>query len=329
MDFELLSPARRVVESSLGAVNGERLVIVVDEAREPVRVALVEAAGWANVKSECFVLEQLGVAPLSSAPPSVLEALARAQMSIYAARAGAPELGFRRALVEAAVEGGLRHAHMVGVSPAHMAAGLAIDPQRIADVARKLRARFRTHAVISARSRAGTDLEVQYDARYRWVENSGVIRAGSWQNLPAGELLAPPADASGRFVCNASLTELAGGDSDVRQRPLTIELSHGRVTGVACSDAALARHVERFTRSGANCDRVGLFSFGTNTGLTEPRGEVIADQIQPGLHLVLGLTHSQLTGAEWDATGQLVLASTGTDIDIDGAPVMRAGRYLI
>ncbi len=329
MDFELLSPARRVVEGALGAVAGERLVVVADAARDKVRAAIVEAADWAKVRATCFALEELGAEPLSSLPAPVGDAFGRAQMSVYAGRAGAEELAFRRALVETAVAGGLRHAHMVGVAPAHMAAGMSIDPQRIADVARKIRARVRGHSVIAARSRAGTDLEVHTDARYRWVENSGVIRAGSWQNLPAGELLAPPAEASGRFVCDASLTQLAGVDSDVRERPLTLEIAHGRVTGVTCADTALARHVEHFTRSGANCDRVGLFSFGTNTGLAEPRGQVIADQILPGFHLVLGLTHSQLTGAEWDATGQLVLASTGTDIDIDGAALMRAGRYLL
>lgn len=330
VDYDLIAAARRVIEGALAAVPGERLVIVADTERAALAAALEEAARWAEVKSESLSLDAFGPRPLAALPAPIHAALTRAQASVFIARSDAAEMALRRSLVETVARHGLRHAHMLGVTARVMIAGLAVDPHRIADTARALRARLQPTSSVRVRSAAGTDLELQCSPACRWVENSGIIRPGRWLNLPAGELLTVPAKVEGTYVSDASITRLSRLESElVGATPLELRISGGRVTGVGCQSSTLARGVESFLRGGLHHDRVGLMSFGTNIGLSEPTGSLIADQTLPGMHLSLGMTVSELTGADWDAAGQLVLTAGRADIDVDGTPVMRAGRYLL
>ena len=128
-------------------------------------------------------------------------------------------------------------------------------------------------------------------------------------------------------MANASITQ--GGDSQLLADALTLHIDGQRVTRVTSKSSSLQRSVESFLRGGANQDRVGIVSFGTNVGLSEPTGSLIVDQTLPGLHLALGMTLPDLTGASWDSAGQLVLTAAGADIDIDGQAAMRAGRFIL
>jgi aminopeptidase len=67
---------------------------------------------------------------------------------------------------------------------------------------------------------------------------------------------------------------------------------------------------------------------GTNVGMRDPVGEILCDQNLPGLHIGLGSTFPELTGAAWNTPRQLMLASAYTDVDLDGAPLIRSGRFL-
>jgi leucyl aminopeptidase (aminopeptidase T) len=183
---------------------------------------------------------------------------------------------------------------------------------------------------VRVKSSTGTDLRVKLDPRYRWFENSGIIRAGKWLNLPAGELSTSPREIEGTYVCDASMTLLTGLESEsVAIAPVSFTIVQGRVTDVTSTNAAAATAALNFTRSALNHARVGLVSFGTNIGLTDPGGALIVDQTLPGVHICLGAPLPELTGLDWSSPGQLVLTGSSPDIDIDGEPVMRRGRYLV
>ena len=329
VDFDLLSSARRVVEGALSVVPGERVVVLCDLERKQLAEAVKEAAIWVKATALVIDLDEHGSRPLSELPPVAQEAMANAEASVFIARSGSDEVALRRHVVELAKRHGMRHAHMLGLTARTMVAGLAVDPRRIADTARQLRARLRPDSEVCLRSDAGSDLTVRLDPRFKWVENSGIIRPGRWLNLPAGELLTSPASVEGTFVVNASITGIPGLDGRLLDAtPLTLQFDGRRVSSVGCKDTSAAQSVDEYLRSGANYDRVGLISFGTNIGLSEPSGTLIVDQTLPGLHLALGMTLPELTGADWDSAGQLVLTACRADLDIDGRAVMRAGRYL-
>jgi len=69
-------------------------------------------------------------------------------------------------------------------------------------------------------------------------------------------------------------------------------------------------------------------SLGTNEGLREPVGEIFVDQTQPSFHVSLGLTFPDRTGASWTCERWIAFTATGSDIELDGTPLMRGGKYI-
>ncbi len=97
---------------------------------------------------------------------------------------------------------------------------------------------------------------------------------------------------------------------------------------VECSDPALRNHVERFVAEGEGHDRVGCVNLGANIGIVSPAGEMLHDEHMPGLHISLGENYRERTGATWTARGQLALTMAASDVDLDGSPIIRRGRYV-
>ena len=87
--------------------------------------------------------------------------------------------------------------------------------------------------------------------------------------------------------------------------------------------------MEAFLRREHNLLRVGGICLGTNVGILSPTGDIIADQNLPGLHVVFGSAAAEQTGATWSTRAQLPLTCARGDVDLDGAPLLRAGRYMV
>lgn len=236
----------------------------------------------------------------------------------------------RLALLERVRELGLRHAHMVGVTRNAMLAGFSVDPTRILDATRAVRMRLRPSSVLHARSHSGTDLTIKLHPAHRWAEHVGVIRPGRWENLPSGELMTAPEHVQGVFVCDASLGGPFGAQAGLLSRsPLRLEIEDSVVKNATCNDANVLRGIEGFIVQDRFSSHVGTIILGTNVGLLQPIGELVCDQNLPGLHMSLGSTFPDATGAAPTTTAQLSLTSSGGDVDLDGAPLLRAGRYMV
>jgi len=330
IDYDLANAARRVIESSLGVVGGDRVVIVVDEVRQSLGETLAEVARTLRATAEVVVLETLGRRPVRSLPEALRVVLSRAQASVLLVGFEEGEWAMRREFAELVTELRLRHAHMVGVGRKAMLESFRVDPQAILDVTRAVRTRLRPESVLRLRSPAGSDLEVKLDPRHRWQERAGVVRPGRWENLPSGELFTSPAEVNGIFVCDASMGGAFGAAAGVLARnPVRVEIKASVCRSVHCVDRVLSGAIEAAMRVERNGDRVGMVILGTNVGIGEATGEVVADQNMPGLHLAFGATFKEQTGASWDATAQLSMSGTKGDVDLDGAPLLRSGRYLV
>jgi aminopeptidase len=330
LDFDLSQAARRVVEGSLGVVAGDRIVIVVDEAREALGAALSEAALAVGGQPEVAVLDRLARRPLRAVPPALKALLRNAQASVLLVSFEDGEWEMRLELVNTVTELSLRHAHMIGLGRKAMLTGFSVDPQRVLDATRAVRMRLRPDSVMHLRSPIGSDLTVKLDPAMRWQERVGLIRPGRWENLPSGELFTCPGDVNGVFVANASLGGSVGAAAGVVERtPVRFEIKGGLCKGVQCADRALAANLEATLRSERYADRVGMAVLGTNVGIRDATGEVLCDQNLPGLHIGFGATFSQQTGATWDSHSQMLVTSTGGDVDLDGSPLLRNGRYLV
>ena len=330
VNFDLATAARRVVDGSLGVVPGERVLVVYDRAHVDVADALVHAVTETEGTPMRLVLEDLAPRPHAHLDSRVREALKGAQASALVCSFHGGEYATRAELVAEVERLGLRHAHMVGLTQRSMVAALAADPQRIEALSNKVLARMRPTSVLRVRSAAGTNLTVRLHPKNRWVNHCGVIRAGKKENLPGGELVACPADASGVYVANGTLGDATGSFvGTLAKSALVLHVEAGVVKRIEGSDASLARRLQVAIRGVPNLDRVALVSLGTNVGLLEPVGEIFVDQTLPSFHLSLGLTFPERTGASWTCERWIGFTATGSDVDVDGAPLMRAGRYLV
>ena len=329
-DFDLVNAARRILEGSLSLVPGERVLVIVDRERAELVAPLAEVTSLSGAKCDVAILEDLGRRPFHELPKVLVEKLQTAQATILLAGFVDGEQPMRLALLESVRQLGLRHAHMIGVTRRTMLAGFSVDPTRILDATRAVRMRLRPNSVLHARSATGTDLTVHLTPAHRWVEHVGVIRPGRWENLPSGELMTAAQTVSGVYVCDASLVGPFGAAAGLLTRtPLRLEIQDNVVQSFSCAEPNVHRGVEAFLAQDRFASHVGTIILGTNVGLLSPIGELVCDQNLPGLHVTLGSTFADATGAQPTTTAQLSLTSSGGDVDLDGAPLLRAGRYMV
>ncbi|MGO9709661.1 MAG: hypothetical protein ACLQBL_12385 [Polyangiaceae bacterium] len=319
-----------MIEGALGVVRGERVVLVVDRSRRDVGTALLEVARDIGADPIVHEIESQGERPLRQLPEAIRSALGRAQASLLNIGFEDGEIAMRHELLDEVKALSLRHAHMIGISRKSLIAGFSVDHARILATTRAVRTRLRPDSLFRVRTQAGTDLEVRLDASMRWAEHVGVIRPGKWENLPSGKLTTSPASVRGVFVCDASVGGQFGqGVGLLDKTPVRVELDGTMCRSVRCSDRSVQREVESFLQREHNLLRVGAISLGTNVGILSPTGEIVADQNLPGLHIVFGSSVADQTGAGWSTRAQLPMTCAGSDVDLDGAPLLRAGRYMV
>jgi aminopeptidase len=331
VDFELVNAARRITEGALGLAPGEHIVIVIDRARHDLGMTLYEVARLMKARATLVMLEDLGTRPLRHIPEKLNAVLAEAQASVLLAGFEEGEQGMRVELVVELVRRlNLRHAHMIGVTRQSMLSGFSVDPTRVLDATRAVRMRLRPDSVLRLRTAAGSDLEVKLSPAHRWMEHVGVIRPGRWENLPSGELVTTPATVSGVYVADASMGGHFGQAAGLLAgKPVRLEVEGGVFKGARCADVALQLEVERFLKAEHNGDRVGAIGLGTNVGIHDAIGDVSCDQNMPGLTLGFGSTFADQTGASWNARTQITFTCSQADVDLDGAPLVRRGRYIL
>src|SRR5262249_14414067 len=112
-------------------------------------------------------------------------------------------------------------------------------------------------------------------------------------------------------------------------RPVRVEIDDGVCKGIECTDLGLQRDVRTFLGREHQLSRVGTITLGTNIGMLEPTGEYVCDQNIPGLHIGFGSIIPDLTGAAFQTRAQLTMTCARAHVDLDGAPLLRNGRYLL
>lgn len=329
IDFDIVNAARRIFEGALSLVPGDRVLLILDREREGLATALAETARTTGARCDVVFLEDFALRPITELPPPVRTLLEQAQASVLLVGIERGEQRMRMELIAQVVRLGLRHAHMVGVTRRSLIAGFSVDPARVLDATRAVRMRLRPDSVMRLQTAAGSDLTVKFTPRHRWAEHVGLIRPGRWENLPTGELLTAPASVDGVFVCDASIGGHFEHKGILDRTPVRVEIAQGSVTRATCQDRGLQRQIDEYLRSEPDAARVGTVVIGTNVGMLTPIGEMVCDQNLPGLHLSLGNTFPDITGAEPGALSQLTLTTSGANLDLDGAQLLRAGRYLV
>ncbi len=323
--------ARNAVETCLAVRSTDRVCVITDEETQVVGDALTRASQQAGAAVETLLLESFGQRPLTSLPDTLRTAIERVDptCSFYAAAAKKGEISFRIQLLPWLVHTlGVRHGHMPGITPALMTEGMLADYDVVSRVTSRVADIVRPARQIQVRSAKGSDIVAQFSPELRWVPCPGLYRRqGTWGNLPEGEVFTSPARVDGLLTVD-ELGDYFSEQYGVLPQPVTFRIEDSIAVEITSENTALANELAGYLDSSENGRRVGEFAIGTNTALTRLVGNLLQDEKYPGVHVAFGNPYPDETGATWRASVHVDTIPTDCDIDVDGRPLMRAGRFL-
>ena len=323
--------ARNAVETCLAVRSTDRVCVITDEETQVVGDALTRASQQAGAAVETLLLESFGQRPLTSLPDTLRSAIERVDptCSFYAAAAKKGEISFRIQLLPWLVHTlGVRHGHMPGITPALMTEGMLADYDVVSRVTSRVANIVRPARRIRVRSAKGSDIVAQFSPQLRWVPCPGLYRRqGTWGNLPEGEVFTSPARVDGLLTVD-ELGDYFSEQYGVLPQPVTFRIEDSIAVEITSENTALANELAGYLDSSENGRRVGEFAIGTNTALTRLVGNLLQDEKYPGVHVAFGNPYPDETGATWRASVHVDTIPTDCDIDVDGRPLMRAGRFL-
>ncbi len=335
-DFDLVTAARHIVEDAFALVPGERLLVLHDAPRRDIADALWGAAEDVGARVMRFDIGLVGARPLTSLPAPLVAEMRQAEASLLVIGRDEAEAPFLVDTASEAAASGLRHAEMIGTRRRGMIAGFAVDRTRIVEMGRKLRDRLQPGALLRVRSPAGTDLEVRLPATHRWWERTDAVRgakaaAGASghpvESLPHASLTSHQAHVRGTFVADASVGTARGEVMGLLGvEALRLEIEGSMCLGVQASDSALQRSLESLIRVEPSLARIGAVHFGVHVGLLDAVGEIATDLTLPGVHLSLGNRGGE---GPFPTRVEVGLAGQKADVDVDGVPLVRAGRIIV
>ena len=326
-DFELVTAARHIVEDAFALVPGERLLVLHDARRRDLADAIWGAAEDAGSRVTRFDVGLVGARPLTSLPASLVAEMRDSEASLLLVGRDEAEAPFLVDTAQIAASAGLRHAEMIGTLRPGMIAGFSVDKTRLVEMARKLRDRLQPGALLRVRSPAGTDLEVRLPETHRWWEHTQSVRSGKVESLPAAGLVSHQAHVRGIFVADASVGTARGEAlGRLGSEALRLEIEASMCLAVQATDSALQRSVESLIRVEPSLARIGAVHLGVHVGLLEAVGEIACDLTLPGIHLSLG---NRGGGGLFPTRVEIGVAGQREDVDVDGVPLVRAGRIIV
>ena len=328
--LDLQPGARNAVRVCLNIQPAERVTVITDRICREIAEALVAEIALVGAPHRLFVLEDEAPRPLMGLPKSIAADLETSQVSIFAARVQANELGSRMEMTDIVNRRRMRHAHMVNITPAIMADGMRADYAVVDRISTQVLELVRPATRIRATTPAGSAFEATFNPAYRWIKTSGLISPEKWGNLPGGEVFTTPAEVNGTFVIDGVVGDwLCEKYGRLDRTPLTIRVDRNRLVEATSANAALREDFWRYTHTDENSDRVGEFAIGTNIEVRQVIGQILQDEKFPGIHIAFGNPYGAHTGADWYSSTHIDVVGTEFDIWVDDVQLMRRGRFLI
>lgn len=282
VDSSLYAPALTAVEQCMNLQAGESCLVVTDEKREAIGMALYDAAAAITDDVVCSrypVGEQHGGEP----PTPVAAAMTAADVVLAPTT---KSLSHTNARTDATAAGA-RMATLPGITAEVFRTGLDADYERIREVCTEVLDQVAGASEIRVISPQGTDVTLEIGSR-EWIPDTGIVHdPGDFSNLPAGEVFVSPETADGRIVVDGTMRPY--GLLDGRTVSYTVE--DGYVTDIEDDELreAVETAAEEVGRDAYNLAELGI---GTNVAVTSLVGSVLLDEKAGGtVHFAIGDDH--------------------------------------
>ncbi len=311
--------------------KGEHVLVLTDRNTIEVGKAISDAAEMVsegNVK--LLVLEDYVERPAKEPPKQIFDLIPWANVTYYAAESKPGELAIRGPFIRTAIKHA-RHGHMPGVTKELMETGMCADYHKISDLTKKVEGMVRACKRARVATKAGTELEVEFNPSWRWKVCDGLYpNEGMWGNLPEGEIFTAAYRANGKMVIDELGDWFSPKYGVLAETPVTLQVKDSRVdlSSVDCSNKQLRQEFVQYLTTDPNSNRLGEFAIGTNIFLERLTGNLLQDEKFPSVHCAFGDPYPDETGADWQSKTHVDGIMLKCSVWIDGRQVMDEGHHL-
>jgi leucyl aminopeptidase (aminopeptidase T) len=323
--------AKTAVEVCMSVKKGEHVLVVTDHETLEVGNAIYDAAervSKGNVK--LLVLEDYVQRPAKELPKRIIDEIPRADVTYYAAESKPGELSIRQPFIRTAIKYA-RHGHMPGITKELMETGMCADYVKISELTKKVERVVKGCKKARVITKAGTDLEVEFNSSWRWKLSDGLYPSkGMWGNLPEGEIFSAAYRANGRMVIDELGDWFSPKYGVLSKTPVTLQVKDSRVdfSSVSCSNEQLRGEFVEYLTTDPDSNRLGEFAIGTNIFLERLTGNLLQDEKFPSVHCAFGDPYPDETGADWQSKTHVDGIMLKCSVWIDGRQIMDEGNHL-
>jgi aminopeptidase len=316
---KLQDAAMIAVKDCMGAKEGESVLVITDENKRNIGVALWEAAK--ALKTEAILLE---IKPRSTngeePPPSVAEMMGNVNVCLCPTTKSLTHTNARRK----ACEKGTRISTLPGITEDMMVRCLNADYRRIEELSNKLKAILDPAKVIRVTSKSGTDIIMPKEGRLAKADTGIVVNPGEMSNLPAGETFLAPLEgqSNGVVVIDGAMA----GIGILKNTKIKVVVKDGYATDITGGKEAeaLIKLMEPHGLLGRN---VAEFGIGTNYK-AKLTGAILEDEKVMGtIHVAFGDNKSM--GGVVSVPSHLDGLVKNPTVEVDGQIIMKDGKFTV
>jgi leucyl aminopeptidase (aminopeptidase T) len=303
-----------VIRKCLDVKPGEDVLVIVDAGTRVIGEALRAQASDAGADAVLAVMDPRandGTEP----PRAVAAALLGCDVFIAPTSRSLSHTVARKAASDA----GARGATMPGVTEDMLARVMAVDFDLMAARSRAVAALLDAGMVAHVTCPRGTQLTLDLSGRAGISDDGDLTATGAFGNLPCGEAFIAPLGGEGQIVAS-SLAPLG-----LSEEPATLTVHDGRI--VAATGGLGPDYLQRLQAHGELGSNLAELGVGTNDR-AELTGNILEDEKLLGtVHVAFGASAG--IGGTVSVPIHLDVVILDASLEVDGRPILEAGRYVL
>jgi len=282
-DNDMVNGAKNAFSVVLSLRVGDKVLVVTDQEKLAIGQVFRLAGEEMGAEVTVFILDP-SARPLIEIPYELANLIPGNDIIVNAFSGIAEETPFRIKLIKQEVTTNARIGHAPGITMEMMKDGpMNTDYTEITEKADHLMELFKDAKEVHVTAPSGTDIILNIDGRK--FETDVFIKAGTFGNLPAGEIWCSPVEdgANGVTVCDGSI-----GDVGQVPTPLKIIVKDGRIVSMECDDEGFRERLWEFTHVDDMSDVIGELGIGLNPA-AKLTGNLLEDEKAGGTsHIAFG-----------------------------------------